>query len=240
MSGAHASRVSFPYERETTSLRSENTDLQLQGGHESGLCVDVGCCRKLRNNSPMRRLASAIGSNGTDPSVDRTISMKAKLIFSCLMLLSGAAIAQENATAIFVDLHGAENGKATLTETADGVLVDLEVKGLPAGRWVAFHVHETGACDHTTRHESAGAHFNPGNAEHGYLSPKGPHAGDMPNQWVGEDGTLRAQVFNPMIRLSGGDNTVRGRALMIHGGIDDYRTQPSGAAGDRYACGIIK
>lgn len=158
-----------------------------------------------------------------------------------LVLAGGPTAAQEAATAKaeFVNMAGARNGSATLTATKDGVLIELEVTGLPAGQWVGFHVHETGKCDAADKHESAGAHFNPGGKEHGYQAANGPHAGDMPNLYVGADGTVRAQVFNSAIRLGEGDSDVIGRALMIHGGADDYQSQPSGKAGDRYACAVI-
>ncbi|RWB51868.1 MAG: superoxide dismutase family protein, partial [Mesorhizobium sp.] len=123
---------------------------------------------------------------------------------------------------------------------AHGVLIALEITGLPAGEWVAFHVHETGKCDHQTGHASAGGHFNPTNAEHGYLTGKGPHAGDMPNQRVGPDGVLRAQAFNSVVKLDGGDTAIRGKVLMIHGGQDDYKSQPAGDAGNRQACAVIE
>jgi Cu-Zn family superoxide dismutase len=154
-----------------------------------------------------------------------------------------AAPQQEPATAVasFVDAEGEANGSAELSSPATGgVLVRIEVNGLPAGQWVAFHVHETGSCDHASGHESAGGHFNPGSKEHGYLAASGPHAGDMPNQYVPEDGTLRAEVFNPAVTLADGENGIRGRALMIHAGADDYRSQPSGDAGDRLACAVIE
>lgn len=171
---------------------------------------------------------------------------------TAILMMSGAALAQDeaeqaapaettSASAGFVDMEGAENGTATLTGTPNGVLIEIEVSGLPAGEWLAFHVHETGTCDHESDHESAGGHFNPTDAAHGYLSEGGPHAGDMPNQYVGEDGVLRAQVFNHMVTLGdGGEADIAGRALMIHGGTDDYETQPTGDAGDRYACAVIE
>ena len=157
-----------------------------------------------------------------------------------MVLFAGQAAAQETAKASFLNMAGEQNGTAVLTGTAAGVLIELEVSGLAAGEWVAFHVHETGTCDHHTGYESAGGHFNPSGADHGYLAAKGPHAGDMPNQLVGADGTLRAQVFNPMVRLDGGDNAIRGKALMIHAGRDDYASQPAGAAGKRQACAVIE
>jgi len=157
-------------------------------------------------------------------------------------LSAGSALAQEAMTAKagFVGSEGAEVGTATLTGTPAGVLIELEVSGLPASQWVAFHVHETGTCDHTIGHESAGGHFNPDDKEHGYKAANGPHAGDMPNQYVGADGVLRAQVFNTFVTLEDAANGIKGKALMVHGGQDDYQSQPSGDAGDRLACGVIE
>lgn len=144
------------------------------------------------------------------------------------------------AQARFIDAAGNQNGTATLTASRGGVLIEIEVTGLPANQWVAFHVHETGRCDHTTEHTSAGGHFNPTKATHGFNSAEGPHAGDMPNQWVGADGKLKAQVFNGRVALSGGDNDISGRALMLHAKGDDYASQPAGDAGKRLACAVIE
>lgn len=163
-------------------------------------------------------------------------------VLACALITLPMAAAQERATASasFVNMTGEENGSATLTDTPEGVLIEIEVTGLPADQQVAFHIHETGACDHETDHESAGGHYNPTDTQHGYLVEGGPHAGDMPNQYVGADGVLRAQVFNSFVRLDEGEAAIRGRALMIHGGADDYESQPTGDAGNRQACGVIE
>ncbi len=161
-------------------------------------------------------------------------------IFSALMLAS-VAHAQEQATASFVDADGEASGTAELREASSGgVLIRIEVNGLPEESWVAFHIHETGSCDEATGHESAGGHFNPGSNEHGYDIANGPHAGDMPNQYVPADGTLRAEVFNHAVTLADGQTGIRGRALLVDAGADDYRSQPSGDAGDRLACAVIE
>lgn len=146
----------------------------------------------------------------------------------------------QDAQASFVDAKGQQAGSASLTATPTGVLIQVEATGLPASSWVAFHIHETGTCDPQTGHESAGGHFNPSDAEHGVLVEGGPHAGDMPNIWVDAEGTARAQVFNPLVTLDEGDNAITGRALMIHAKADDYKSQPSGDAGERLACGVIE
>jgi len=81
---------------------------------------------------------------------------------AAIALMTGAAFAQDEeatpveiteAVATFVDMEGAENGTASLTGTPNGVLIQIEVSGLPAGEWLAFHVHETGECDAATHHD---------------------------------------------------------------------------------------
>ena len=168
--------------------------------------------------------------------------MKKIAIACAVTMLAGPTLAQETATArtSFIGKTGQENGTAMLTPVPGGVLIQMEVNGLPPKSWVAVHFHETGACDHTTGHDSAGGHFNPTGAGHGFLAEGGPHGGDMPNQHVGDDGVLRAEILNAAVTLDAGEKSVRGRALMVHGGKDDYKTQPSGDAGDRQACGVIE
>lgn len=160
----------------------------------------------------------------------------------CLLstpFLAAAASAQE-AKAAFVNGQGQSAGSATLETAPGGLLIGVEVTGLPPESWVAFHIHEHGTCDPSAGHETAGEHFNPTQSQHGYFTEGGPHAGDMPNIWVDAAGVARAQVFNPYVVLTEGENLVRGRALMIHAGADDYKSQPSGGAGDRLACAVIE
>ena len=164
--------------------------------------------------------------------------------FTAATLAFGApAFAQQasgTAQADFVDRSGTETGRAHLTAGNDGVLFEVEVSGLTPRKWVALHIHETGTCDHAGGHESAGGHFNPDGKEHGFAAANGPHAGDLPNQYVAEDGVMRAQIYSTLVRLDDADRGIRGRALVVHAGSDDYRTDPAGGAGDRLACAVIK
>ncbi|MGH2667702.1 MAG: superoxide dismutase family protein [Gemmatimonadales bacterium] len=149
-----------------------------------------------------------------------------------------ASVATTRAT--FVDAKGNEIGTASLMQTSRGVLIDANVSGLPPGEH-AFHIHETGRCEAPT-FESAGGHYAPRERQHGYLATRGPHAGDMPNREISGNGVLRDQVYNPEVTLSGGDAPLLdadGSALVIHAKPDDYKTQPSGNAGDRIACAVI-
>ncbi len=160
-----------------------------------------------------------------------------------LAALGMPALAQQasgTAQADFVDRSGTETGRAHLTAGNDGVLFEIEVSGLTPRKWVALHIHETGTCDHAGGHESAGGHFNPDGKEHGFAAANGPHAGDLPNQYVAEDGVLRAQIYSTTVRLDDAERGIRGRALIVHTGSDDYRSDPAGGAGDRLACAVIR
>jgi superoxide dismutase, Cu-Zn family len=152
-----------------------------------------------------------------------------------------------NATAeeeVLVSLENPEGmvvGTATLTEGSSGVSIHLEGKGLPPGTH-GFHIHEAGVCEPPT-FESAGSHYNPTGAKHGFDHPEGPHAGDLENIVVSDDGTVNVEVTADMVTLEqGAENTLytkEGTALIIHSDADDYISQPSGNAGDRIACGVI-
>lgn len=167
---------------------------------------------------------------------------KALIPVAALLLAAGHAAAQERQTASaeFIDTEGAAVGMATLTDTPEGVLFEIEVSGLPGERWLALHVHEVGECDPGDGFQSAGGHYNPTDRAHGYHAEDGPHAGDMPNQYVGADGTMRAHVFNSFVTLGHGEADVIGQSIIIHEGEDDYQSQPTGEAGGRLACAVIE
>jgi len=143
-----------------------------------------------------------------------------------------------------VDMKNAQGqpvGTATLTSAMGAVHIQLDLRNLPPGQH-ALHVHMTPTCEGPA-FTSAGAHFNPAGKKHGRMNPEGPHAGDMDNFTVGSDGTAKAMIMAMGITLGNEANSVfanGGTALVVHAAADDMKTDPSGNAGDRIACGVIK
>jgi Cu-Zn family superoxide dismutase len=157
-----------------------------------------------------------------------------------LAALSVPAAAQ-NAHATLKNADGKDVGAATLTQTGGGVLIAISVKGLPAGEH-ALHVHAVGKCE--PPFTSAGGHFNPDSKKHGLLAMEGHHAGDMPNLHIPAGGDLAVEVLNTAVTLEKGKpNSLfgpNGTALVIHANKDDYKTDPTGEAGGRIACGVVQ
>lgn len=138
--------------------------------------------------------------------------------------------------------EGENVGSAVLTEVDEGVQIRVDATHLPSGTH-GFHIHEKGACE-APDFESAGGHFNPTNAEHGLENPDGPHAGDLPNIEVADDGTIKDDTVADMVTLEKRqDNSLLdgdGSSLVIHSEADDNVSQPAGDAGNRIACGVIQ
>lgn len=156
------------------------------------------------------------------------------------MLALSPAVAQ-SAKATLKDAKGNNVGSARLTQTPAGVLISLSVKGLPPGQH-AFHIHGTGKCEPPFK--SAGGHFNPEGGKHGLMAPGGPHAGDMPNLHIPAGGAIEVEVLNTAVTLEKGEDGSLlggdGTALIVHAGKDDYKTDPTGEAGGRIACGVVE
>lgn len=135
---------------------------------------------------------------------------------------------------------GTPKGTATISEVPGGLKVVVNATGQTPGTH-AVHIHMTGQCtgpDFT----SAGGHWNPTNQKHGRDNPQGMHMGDMPNMTVAADGTGSIEYLVPQALLRSGATPLLdadGAAVVIHAQADDYKSDPTGNAGGRAACGVI-
>ena len=131
------------------------------------------------------------------------------------------------------------SGTVVFRQTPDGVIVSVEVTGLPA--YLAgtppigphgFHIHAVGDCtvgDPSAPFGAALGHYKVSTQVHG------DHAGDLPVLFS-NDGRAKMTVLTDAFDVS----DVNGRAVILHKNPDDYRTDPTGAAGLRLACGVIE
>lgn len=182
--------------------------------------------------------------------------MKHKVIFNTTLILASAlslaAWAQApapaasplplpaaSATALLVNAKQEEIGQLQIFEGKHGALVRLNATHLTPG-WHGFHFHQKGQCD-DAGFKASGDHFSGHAAGHGVLT-NGPHVGDLPNVYVNADGEAHVDAIAYGLVLKGDDGLLDkdGTAIILHAKADDYQSQPSGAAGDRIACGVVK
>ena len=123
-------------------------------------------------------------------------------------------------------------GIILFNEKENGVLITARIYNLPngphKGRFFAFHIHEGNSCTGIDFEDSK-KHFNPSNLNHPY------HLGDLP-PLIECNGYAYMQVLVNKFKIE----DIIGKTIIIHDGTDDFKTQPSGDAGLKIACGVIK
>jgi superoxide dismutase, Cu-Zn family len=151
-----------------------------------------------------------------------------------------------NATAAEAVLSGTNadtsvSGTVRFTES-DGkvkMVLDLTIPKM-ANKTVAVHIHEHGACGDMGK--EAHGHWNPTNAKHGKWGSADFHRGDIGNVDLNGEGKGSLEMETDLWSVSGSDSTknILNRAIIVHGGKDDFTTQPTGNAGSRIGCGVIQ
>src|SRR5688572_20050118 len=130
-------------------------------------------------------------------------------------------------------------GKLTFMQIGDVVRITGEIKGHTKGP-KAMHIHEKGDCS-APDGMSTGGHFNPHKMKHGGPYDPVKHAGDLGNINFNADGVAKVNftVGDISVSSSKADGII-GKAVIVHAAVDDFKTDPTGNAGGRVACGVIK
>jgi superoxide dismutase, Cu-Zn family len=170
--------------------------------------------------------------------------MRTTLAVLTLCLLASPAFAKPKDTLVvpIKTSTGEDAGTATFKQEKSKLSIKLDLKNLPVGQH-AVHIHAKSACD-APDFKSAGGHFNPENKQHGTLNPMGHHAGDLPqNIEIGEGHVGQATFKVDYLSLDpASPNSILangGTSIMVHEKPDDMKTDPTGNAGNRIACGVI-
>src|SRR5688572_15486667 len=130
-------------------------------------------------------------------------------------------------------------GEATFEQVDGKVRVVVFVQGLKPGQEHGLHIHEVGDCSSGDGMSTKG-HFNPFNKPHGHHGSAERHAGDLPSLKANKEGRANVQVDLDQLTVASGPASVIGRGLIVHADPDDFKTQPTGNAGARIACGVVQ
>ncbi len=168
------------------------------------------------------------------------------LAMLCLLGVGAVAFAADKPTTLYaLSDDGVLDpiGSITLSDGKRGLTLRTNLAGLPAGSH-GIHVHQNGDCSPMVKDGksvaglAAGGHFDP-SAAGKHLGPMGAgHKGDLPLLTVASNGKAVETLLAPHLTLA----DVRGHAIIIHLGGDNYNDEPKplGGGGARIACGVIQ
>lgn len=172
------------------------------------------------------------GTNDSTMNVD-SMAMNTTSGMSGMTLKAHADIA-----ATKTDTSG--SGKVEFMKKDDGTVEMSLSLNFPkmANKTVAVHFHEHGDCGDAGK--GAHGHWNPTNGAHGKWGSSAYHSGDIGNVQLDAGGSGAVSVSSDKWTIGGDEKTnILGRAVIVHSGVDDYKTQPTGNAGSRIGCGVI-
>ena len=168
------------------------------------------------------------------------LSFAVVLIAGCQSMARQDAPPQAlQATAALQSTKGSKAfGEASFEQEGDKVHVLVNAQGLKPNQEHGFHIHEAGDCS-SGDGMSAKGHFNPYGKPHGNPATSERHAGDMPALKADASGNATLDTTLDVMTVKPGPASIVGRGLIVHASPDDYKTQPTGNAGARVACGVI-
>jgi Cu-Zn family superoxide dismutase len=127
-------------------------------------------------------------------------------------------------------------GTVAFTREKSGMRVTASLKGLSPGLH-GFHIHVFGDCSAADA-TSAGDHFNPTGMDHAAPAAHKRHTGDLGNIEADLTGKAEYDRVDSVLTFEG-PHSILGRGVIVHAQEDDLKTQPTGGAGARVACGVI-
>jgi Cu-Zn family superoxide dismutase len=130
------------------------------------------------------------------------------------------------------------SGVVNFSQDGDIMQIDIRVDNLKPNSMHGVHIHIVGDC-RAPDASSAGGHFNPQGSSHGGPFSEPRHGGDLGNIQADANGSAAASLAITGISLGKNDDSIIGRAVIVHAQGDDLTSQPSGNAGPRIACGLI-
>lgn len=153
------------------------------------------------------------------------------------MHMDGAKTMVQKAVCVLHPTKGNDvTGIVTFTKVDNGVKVVADLQGLTKGKH-GIHIHECGDCS-AADGTSAGGHFNPMGETHGAPMDAMRHEGDMGNIEADATGKAHLEYVDKTISFEGKASII-GRSVIVHEDEDDLKSQPTGNAGARVACGVI-
>jgi len=163
--------------------------------------------------------------------------------FTAVTLLAACASMPDEplrATAQLQPTKGSKTfGEATFEESGGKIHVVVYVQGLKPGQEHGLHIHEVGDCSSGDGMSTKG-HFNPYGKPHAHAGTPERHAGDLPALKAAKNGRAKVDVMLDIITIAPGPGSIINRGLIVHADPDDFKTQPTGNAGARIACGVIR
>lgn len=185
----------------------------------TALCLSLSACERPNPRTPeglADNQEAEAGSMGKE---------KFSLISEAEAKLAGTTNNEISGLVHFTPSEGQSEMKVTVT-----------VSGLTPGKH-GFHIHTKPNC--RDQGKAAGGHFNPQNVDHGGPKQKSQHVGDLGNITADDKGEVKIEMINKQLSFSG-ENNILNKAVVVHANADDFQSQPSGDAGARVACGVIR
>lgn len=167
------------------------------------------------------------------------------LVLLAVSVLALGGCSRSDVTSVEVNkaiavMHPTEGSKVkgfvTFTKEKNGIRVVAQFEGLTPGLH-GFHIHEYGDCSSPDA-GSAGGHFNPAGAPHAAPTAEKHHLGDLGNVEAPKSGPAKYDKVFDFLKFEG-PHSIVGRGVVVHADPDDFKTQPTGGAGARVACGVI-